>query len=241
LSTLLRVDHRGKATQFLADKVHRYLPSDWLVVKEQLQEADVQWESRYGTTYLELKLASDFASSIISKHMIDQETRMLELDGTKAVVVIGLLRADDQGRLLAEVGGNHTGQYYRTIDGKCWKLFQYPYVGMTNYMIRLQERGIAVIYVPYQKDLPRMVGGMVKRSLKSRSEFSSRVVTKTLSNEASAIRLLYPALSQKAALNLYMKFGSPRLNLTGISIKELMEIPGLGRTGAKKLLDSTKV
>lgn len=86
-----------------------------------------------------------------------------------------------------------------------------------------------------------MVGGMVKRSLKSRSEFSSRVVTKTLSNEASAIRLLYPALSQKAALNLYMKFGSPRLNLTGISIKELMEIPGLGRTGAKKLLDSTKV
>jgi ERCC4-type nuclease len=243
---MIEIDDRGDCTKAAAAQLPKYLPHKTCVEVKRLVHGDVEWDGKDARVYVELKRADDLVQSLLSGHMQDQEARMLELDGDKYVVVVGEILADSRGGTLTNPRtdplidvGSPEGKWYKYSFTESHEMtdHRFPYSGVMNYLSRLQELGIGVVWVGKESDLGLALFGMYNRSLKVKSSMVARTVSKKLDPQVQAVMVMYPGLRMQAAESLVERYGPFRIVPKGVDYKQLMKLPGLGKTSAKKIAD----
>jgi ERCC4-type nuclease len=244
---MIEIDDRGDCTKAAAVQLPKYLLSGVSVEVKRLTHGDVEWEGKDARVYVELKRADDLVQSLLSGHMQDQEARMLELDGDKYVVVVGDLLAAADGSTMSTHRSDDAMEHASKgvlsrrvlwMESHTSKMHRFPYTGVTNYLSRLQELGIGVVNVAAEKDLGLTLFGMYNRSLKVKSSMVARTVSKKLDPQVQAVMVMYPGLRMQAAESLVERYGPFRIVPKGVDYKQLMKLPGLGKTSAKKIVDA---
>ena len=243
---MIEIDDRGDCTKAAAEQLPKYLPHKTCVEVKRLVHGDVEWDGKDSRVYVELKRADDLVQSLLSGHMQDQEARMLELDGDKYVVIVGEVRSGQSGdtwteHIPSKITGS-TGMDAMLRTGfeeatRYYKAFRFPYSGTLNYLSRIQELGIGVVHVAQEADLGIALFGMYNRSLKVKSSMVARTVSKKLDPQVQAVMAMYPGLRMQAAESLVERYGPFRIVPKGVDYKQLMKLPGLGKTSAKKIAD----
>lgn len=243
---MIEIDDRGDCTAAAAAQLPKYLLSSVPVEVKRLVHGDVEWDGKDARVYIELKRADDLVQSLLSGHMQDQEARLLELEGDKYVVVVGEIVASDVGGALSNprTGIWSTGDLHPAAHTLTWfeehmaKIHRFPYTGVLNYLSRLQELGIGVVMVAAEKDLGLTLFGMYNRSLKAKSSMVARTVSKKLDPQVQAVMVMYPGLRMQAAESLVERYGPFRIVPKGVSYKQLMKLPGVGKLSAKRIADA---
>lgn len=241
---MIEIDDRGDCTKAAAAQLPKYLPKAVSVVVKRLKHGDVEWDGKTSRVYVELKRADDLVQSLVSGHMQDQEARLLELQGDKFVVVVGEIVATCKGAVISNPRKGGTRLTPKTdAHSHTWseehigKVNKYPYSGVMNYLSRLQELGIGVMTISREADLGLALYGMYTRSLKAKSSIIARTVSKKLDPQVQAVMAMYPGLRMQAAESLVQRYGPFRIVPKGVAVRQLMKLPGLGKTSAEKIIN----
>ena len=248
---IVNVDHRGDgckaALEQLPEAFGRYgdpAIRNTGARRTSLVVGDVEWNGYHGVPhYVEIKLASDFITSIKSGHMSEQEMTLVEVGGVSKVLVVGQVvpHGSDPSLTLTSPSAD-------PFSSK-WVEHVFAYSGYLNYMVHLQEIGIDVIKIDSIDHIGVALAGIYVRSLRSpRGERIIKRKVVSVSNEANAVKALYPnlrldvkaceTLAQVAGVKLGTEWlDEMRAERGGeLLIKEVVEaLPGVGRPTIKRL------
>lgn len=219
------------------------------VVIETLSLGDISWQGKSRPHLAEIKTTRDFVDSVTSGHLQDQIARMIEwrdIDcggvATIHLIIIGMLGIDDKGYVTyctddvpvlstdginALFGSPHTSGVMKFNSG-----FR-PYNMFSNYLISLQEMGVAVHHTA-PNVFGKMFMGMYNHSTKSRHSIPSRRQVSVLTGEQQALMAISPSLRVAGAKSLLSYFGT----LADIAVQDipsLVQAKGVGNVSAGEI------
>lgn len=158
------IDDRGKLCKALASQMN---------LEPSRCEWDVMWESGA----IELKTASDLAGSIKSGHMQDQEKRLLAMEIPAYLLVVGSFIPCYVGKKPATLASSiFEDEFSKSVVPRLYRgeisgvgkyrLFRSPHYTYSNYLLRLQEKGIGITYSHGLDGLGKIVEHLIRRNRK---------------------------------------------------------------------------
>ena len=244
---MILIDDRGNAPERLRKQLPDLTGTDVHVTR--LELADMYWQGFEEQCWVELKTADDLLNSLKSGHMQDQEAKMLELPGHKFLFVEGLLLSGRRGETFAEIQPKNSatnrrqgkqGKYSTSTQiFREYRVHEFPYSAVINYLARMEDFGITVIQATGPDELAIALSSTYRRSLKAGPSRVTRQKFHALDPRVAALKALpeFTKIPVRGLESLIKEYWTPPLNIPAdVKIKKLTDLPGVGRETVRKLL-----